>query len=134
MLGKAGEYSFVQEASQQAFAMGNQFVGARNTDDTSTLQRAGVEQYIKMADSLGLKENKKVRLVNMMTQKDFEKELMQKEMQQKLSGLQSLRRRELSAISKRFVGGRVHKLTAGHPARFLTSPLPTHCPPPPDTS
>jgi len=126
--------------------MGNKF--AHNTDDTTVLQSAGVEQYIKIADNLGLKENEKVRLVNLMTlkdyekereltqkdvekekelaQKDFEKELMQKDMQQKLSGLESLRRRDLSAISKRFVGGRVLKPTAWHPAHFLTSPLPPH--------
>ena len=47
-----------------------------------------------------------------LAQKDFEKEkeLAQSDMQHKLSGLESLRRRDLSAISKRFVGCRVLKL------------------------
>jgi len=95
---------------------------------------ADMEEYIKMADDFGLKDNDKVRLVftMAMAQKDFEKELAQKDfekekelaqkdfekekelaqsdMQHKLSGLESLRRRDLSAISKRFVGGRVLKL------------------------
>ena len=106
-----------------------------------------MEEYISMADKLGLKDNKKVRLVNLMIQKDYEKvlaqkdfekelaqkvaqkdfekekELMQKDfetekklnqkdMQYKISGLESLRRRDLSAISKRFVGDRVLKPTA----------------------
>jgi len=100
---------------------------------------ADMEEYIKMADDFGLKDNDKVRLVFTMAQKDFEKELAQKDfekelaqkdfekkkelaqkdfekelaqsdMQHKLSGLESLRRRDLSAISKRFVGGRVLKL------------------------
>ena len=93
-----------------------------------------MEEYIKMADDFGLKDNDKVRLVFTMAQKDFEKEkelaqkdfekekelaqkdsekekeLAQSDMQHKLSGLESLRRRDLSAISKRFVGGRVLKL------------------------
>ena len=118
-----------------------------------------MEEYISMADKLGLKDNKKVRLVNSMIQKDYEKvlaqkdfekelaqkvaqkdfekkkelaqkdfekerelaqkdfekerELAQKDMQHKLSGFESLRRRDLSAISKRFVGDRVLKLTHG---------------------
>ena len=73
---------------------------------------ADMEEYIKMADDFGLKDNDKVRLVFTMAQKDFEKEkeLAQSVMQHKLSGLESLRRRDLSAISKRFVGGRVLKL------------------------
>jgi len=95
---------------------------------------ADMEEYIKMADDFGLKDNDKVRLVFTMAQKDFEKEkelaqkdfekekelaqkdsekekeLAQSDMQHKLSGLESLRRRDLSAISKRFVGGRVLKL------------------------
>jgi len=84
---------------------------------------ADMEEYIKMADDFGLKDNDKVRLVFTMAQKDFEKEkelaqkdfekekeLAQNDMQHKLSGLESLRRRDLSAISKRFVGGRVLKL------------------------
>ena len=119
----------------------------------SPLKAAGMEEYISMADKLGLKDNKKVRLVNSMIQKDYEKvlaqkdfekvlaqkdfekelaqkdfekerelaqkdfekekELAQKDMQHKLSGFESLRRRDLSAISKRFVGDRVLKLTHG---------------------
>ena len=105
---------------------------------------ADMEEYIKMADDFGLKDNDKVRLVFTMAQKDFEKEkelaqkdfekelaqkdfekelaqkdfekekeLAQSDMQHKLSGLESLRRRDLSAISKRFVGDRVLKLTHG---------------------
>ena len=72
-----------------------------------------IEKNIKLADDLGLKENEKARFINLMVQKDFEKELVQKDFEKELvqkdfemktSCLVALHRRQLSAISKRFVG------------------------------
>ncbi len=61
-----------------------------------------IEKNIKLADDLGLKENEKARFINLMVQKDFEKELVQKDFEKEKELVQKDFEKEKELVQKDF--------------------------------